>query len=226
MSKKNTEMTFNLDRVSTTNTEEEKEILDILNRKMHLNDLEDDFFNLAQGIRDNQEDNDSTDCSSIEDSFEGNFLEQNEEEDIEECSKETADNQTDSYSCSETDDQTDNTHTETVVPSLADDRMNALIAELNAKSQKGFEALSSMSQKPAPVKRKSKWRGTNIDECNAILNRMASSYMPNYLYEENTAPAAKKPKYKTVSIKKTQDIERCDNWEDIKPNHKNRPNII
>ncbi|OAG31584.1 hypothetical protein NEDG_00059 [Nematocida displodere] len=164
MDKKYNGLVFSKEAVHTPRNQEEKEIFDILNRKIHDNELEDDFFDLANGQADERDLLDS-------------------ESDIEEV--DDAEYYTHTHTPS-----TEHTSTTSTAPSLDKNSFSALINEMNSCSGREFSMFNSFfeKKKSKPQKKKSA-TGRNIDQCNSILNRLGALYQP---IEEK--PKEKKPK--------------------------------
>jgi len=192
----NRRMTFSLEPCFKPSTQEEREISDVLNRKVHGDDLEDDFFDLAGGIR--EEDAESGSESSVEE------VEEAEEVEEDECNEKTSEKEMEAEDISP-------------APGIKKDCFALLVEEINRHSEKQFNALNSMFQPPRPTKKRNKKKEANYDECNQILNGLASLYTP-----EAAEAEAKKPRKQ----QKKEEEQRCGNWEDQKTSPKYKPNII
>ncbi|KAH9386341.1 uncharacterized protein NEMAJ01_1237 [Nematocida major] len=199
MAKKYMGMVFSKDRAFTAKTKEEEEVFSLFNRKIHSNDLEDDFFDLGDGAREAFADEHAFSSDS-------STLDMSNEED----------------SWAESAPPAEKESKPAALPAkepemLKKDCFASLVDQINAKNGGAFNALSKILHKPRkPVKREKK-ASASIDECNEILSRMGG-YIPQTPEE---APAPKKQK-------KTEDKQdRCENWEDQPAAaKKNQPNII
>ncbi|KAI5126638.1 hypothetical protein NEPAR06_0175 [Nematocida parisii] len=203
MSKKYSGMVFSKERTFVPSTEEEREILANLNRKIHGNDLEDDFFTLADGLRE-ERDEDSDLSSGIEMSDLESDCSHNEEQ------------KTTTLHAKEA--EKENASAKSALPK---DCFASLIDQVNKQSGGSFSALSNMFVKEKRVKNKRRPE-SSIEECNRILSRLGE-YSANYIKEEpeaEPAPVAKTPK-------KLKTNDKCENWEDATTNsNRIKPNII
>ncbi|KAI5188783.1 hypothetical protein NEMIN01_0151 [Nematocida minor] len=197
MKKKYTGMVFTKDPAMSARTQEEREVMAHLDRKVHNNDLEDDFFTLGEGLR--EEMSEDSDASSV--------LELSEEE---------------SYSTHHEEENMDvsNVQVEGVQSveqkeTLGKDCFASLIEQINAQSGRGFAMLTSFSERKKRPTKKQKRVNTSIEACNSILNRMGS-YIPP-MDDETVVQVSKKQKID----------EKCENWEDsVGASKRNQPNII
>lgn len=190
-------------------TEEEKEVYACLNRKMHADDLEDDFISLAEGVVDEEEtDEDSEYEESTSASYENKVIKEKKEE--------------------------KSTQRTSSQPRLVpENNFSALIEQINAVSSKGFTSLSGLVQKKrAPAKKKK--QANNIEECNFLLNQLSSLYSPENNIDtetdntknssnnsnKNNAKNNRKTKRKieSDSLEKHNLKSTCGNWEDEQEN--------
>ncbi|EHY65379.1 uncharacterized protein NESG_00070 [Nematocida ausubeli] len=206
MEKKYSGMVFTKTPSLVPRTEEEKEIFANLNRKIHKNDLEDDFFELALGLREGPEEDSDSDMMDASDGESHFSLDEEHPLGIsaQSCPAEKSD---------------------APAESLKKDCFASLIEQVNKQSGGSFSALSKLFTKEKRVKR-TRRPEVSIEECNNILSRMGS-HASNYTetYEEEEAQV--KPKARAKTPKKQKVEEKCENWEDtFTSTIQNQPNII
>lgn len=172
MRKKYTGMVFKKDPSITARTQEEKEVLEHLERKVHNNDLEDDFFVLAQGLRE-----DVDECSDESSIFEIS----NEES----CAVHNGEEQKEAYVAEEKQEETE---------SLKKDCFASLVDQVNMQGSRGFGMLSNFFDRKKKQPKKQRRINTSIEACNSILNRMGA-YVPQD-YEQESEPEKKTKKQK------------------------------
>lgn len=199
MKKKYSGMVFKKDPSITVRTEDEREVLRHLERKIHNNDLEDDFFILADGLRE-EIDEDSDESSLLELSNDEAYSAHNEE-----VRKETIQIQEEKQ---EPEKQ----------GFMIKDCLSSLVESLNQKESRGFEMLSNFSKRKTKHPKKQRRVNTSIETCNTILSRMGA-YIPSETDTEVETDTKASKRHKTE--------EKCDNWEDTSDQPKrNQPNII
>ncbi|KAI5171729.1 hypothetical protein NEFER03_1034 [Nematocida sp. LUAm3] len=169
MEKKYSGILFTKEPIFVPKTEEEVEVHSMLNRKNHSNDLEDDFFELANGLRDGSEE--ESEIEEVDEDIEEeeeNMYVQVENKLFQEEKKESTPSSFDTFS--------------------------SLINEVNTSSAPYFDALSSIGKKPKSSRRKKVKCEPNYDECNMILNRLGSLYYKNEecAREENASVSKEK----------------------------------
>ncbi|KAI5185548.1 hypothetical protein NEHOM01_0907 [Nematocida homosporus] len=228
MDKKYNGLVFSKDANYVPQTQEEQEVFTLLNKRIHNNDLEDDFFEVASGLRDGSSDSDS----SIEEV-------DNEMDDELDCNRSDCDeidngrgriglsstalNITSANTNTHTNTNPTSTQTNTNTTQSDLYNFNSLINEVNSISGGHFEMLSSFFDKKRAPKKKKKKVATNIEECNMILNRMGS-FASTFIEEEDPKPS------KRSKVSKQEEF--CGNWDNLESSStqatrpKYQPNLI
>ncbi|KAI5189779.1 hypothetical protein NECID01_0685 [Nematocida sp. AWRm77] len=210
MSKEYKGMTFSLEPKCVPKTAEEQEIADILNRHLHGDDLEDNFFEMADGERNRH----------VEDAE--SSIEEVSDERMEECSSV----RTLHYSGDFTDGLPSKTYS-AFAPAQKKDTLESLIEEINLQSKEQFDQLSMLTERRRKEKRKKQKKTPDYTECNMILNRLGALHTNEEVTESNEPKKTGFSRTRTQTRQKRKDKpSSCGNWEDAAGTTKHKPNII
>lgn len=204
-------MVFSLAPSFLPRTEDETEIFNMLSRKIHLNDLEEDFFSLAEGKIENELASSESEIEEQGEESIGSILEHYKKVSM----------------------QRDDTE---IFSGLSgpDNPLAKLVEEINACSKSQFDAIQDFFSKPRKEKNKnSPAAAQSIDHCNQILDRIAAlgpspqnSSGPEPV--QTQAPERPKKRQRTKQKSKTAARQRaCENWEDApKKTTEHKPHMI
>lgn len=204
-------MSFSLEPKCVPKGADEQEIFNVLNRNVHGDDLEDDFFQLAEGAGgDCETDSDST-IEAVDDT--AGSSERSDQEGPEH----------DYYSL-----PYQQASTQSPAPQSKPDTLASLIDQLNAHSREQFNQLSALTERRAKARAKKPKKPVDYTECNMILNRLGALYHHTAEVATEVAEVTAGDRLRANKPRKSNSRRPsgCGNWEDVAGTSKHRPNII